>query len=111
MIRARVLGIPHIEHGEITFAVWVQGGGRTPEVVQVSTNEPNSVFVDSHGHDEEVVAAARDEVERWVEFQRRFMDRLYAKLQNEKRQPIQSHVRETGLAGEGRSAAGNGSAD
>src|SRR6185295_8942955 len=57
MIRARVLGIPHVEHGEIVFAVWVQGTDRTPEVVQVSTGEPNNVFVDSHGHDDEVVMA------------------------------------------------------
>src|SRR5437660_12899298 len=79
MSKARVLGIPQIEDGEIVFSVWVQETS-SREVVRVTTREPNAIDVDSHGHTGEVVDAARDEVNRWIGFQQRFMDRLYARL-------------------------------
>ena len=94
MLEARVIGIPHIEDGEVVFAVWVQRSSSSVEVVRVTTPDPDVVYVEAHGHANEVAQVARDEVVRWIEFQRRFMDRLYARLNaDRKHRPSPSHVR------------------
>jgi len=89
-----VIGIPHIEDGEVVFAVWVQRSSSSVEVVRVTTPDPDVVYVEAQGHSNEVAQVARDEVVRWIEFQRRFMDRLYARLNaDRKHRPSPSHVR------------------
>jgi hypothetical protein len=94
MLEARVLGIPHVEDGEVIFAVWVQRSSSSVEVVRVTTPDPDVVYVEAHGHSDEVAEGARAEVVRWIEFQRRFMDRLYARLNTDRnRRPVTSHVR------------------
>jgi hypothetical protein len=94
MLKARVLGIPQAEDGEIVFSVWVQQPS-SAEVVRVTTSDPSAVDVDSHGHTREVADAARDEVIQWIGIQQRFMDRLYARLRgNRDRRAAPSHVRE-----------------
>src|SRR5262245_34667349 len=80
MSKARVLGIPHVEDGEIVFAVWVQLSSSEAEIVRVTTPEPDTFFVETKGHDVEVSDAARDEVKTWIGLQQRFMDRLYSRL-------------------------------
>ena len=95
MFKARVLGIPHIEHDEVVFAVWVQRSSSAAEIVQVTSPDPDTIHVEDTGHTSEVAESARVEVLNWIEFQRRFMDRLYARLGTEgKRRPIPSHIRE-----------------
>jgi hypothetical protein len=94
MSTARVLGIPQVENGEVVFSVWVQQSS-SAEVVRVTTSDPSAVYVDSLGHSIEVADAARDEVIRWIEFQQRFMDRLYARLRADgAKRAAPSHVRE-----------------
>jgi hypothetical protein len=94
MSKARVLGIPHVEDGEIVFAVWVQRPS-SAEIVRVTTTEPDTFYVEMLGHTTEVADLAREEVKDWIGFQQRFMDRLYARLQAApRRKPIQSHVRD-----------------
>jgi hypothetical protein len=91
---ARVLGIPHIEGSEVVFAVWVQGLSTAAEVVRVTTVDPETFDIDKSGMSAEVSDLAREEVARWVDIQRRFMDRLYAKLASDRKQrELPSHVR------------------
>src|SRR6185503_4870273 len=91
----RVLGIPHVEDGEIVFAVWVQSSASAAEIVRVNSPDPETFYVEMQGHTTEVADLARDGVKSWIGQQQRFMDRLYARLQTgAKRKPIQSHVRD-----------------
>jgi hypothetical protein len=95
MSKARVLGIPHVEDGEIVFAVWVQASASAAEIVRVNSPDPDTFDVEMQGHTLEVGDLAREEVKSWIGFQQRFMDRLYARLQTgAKRKPIYSHVRD-----------------
>jgi hypothetical protein len=94
MSKARVLGIPHVEDGEIVFAVWVQRESGDAEIVRVTTPDPDILYVELHGPTTEVADLAREEVKSWIGMQQRFTDRLYARLLTDaKRRPIQSHVR------------------
>src|SRR6266536_905388 len=100
MIKARVLGIPQLENGEIVFAVWVDEHLAGSQMVRVTTPAPDVILVSAAGHTREVAAAARDEVTSWIEMQRRFMDRLYAKLDAEhKRSPLRSSMRPRAISG------------
>ena len=95
MSKARVLGIPHVEDGEIVFAVWVQRSASDAEIVHVTTSDPETFFVETQAHSAEVSDLARDEVKTWIGLQQRFMDRLYARLlARPTRRPIKSHVRD-----------------
>jgi hypothetical protein len=95
MFKARVLGIPQIEGDEVVFAVWVQRSSTAAEIVQVVSPDPETIHVEAPALAEDLADAAHEEVARWVHFQRRFMDRLYARLRSERtRTPIPSHIRQ-----------------
>ncbi len=83
MIKARVLGIPQLEEGEIVFVVWVDERMAGSELVRVTTPARDVILVSPEGHSKEVTAAARDEVIRWIDMQKRFMDRLYSKFDSD----------------------------
>ncbi len=99
MIKARVLGIPQLEEGEIVFVVWVDERMAGSELVRVTTPARDVILVSPEGHSKEVTAAARDEVIRWIDMQKRFMDRLYSKLDSDQpRPPLRSHLRPKAIA-------------
>jgi hypothetical protein len=92
--RARVVGMPRIENGEIVFDVRFEGSDDRTELVRATTKSPGVVVVPFFGHAEEAISAARREVVRWTSERQHLMVSLYARLATERRgETIRSQVR------------------
>jgi hypothetical protein len=94
--RARVVGMPRIEGGEVVFDVRFDGSSGKTELVRATTKSRGVVLIPFFGLAEETIAAARGEVLRWMNDRRHLMDSLYARLAAARRgQAIGSQVRRT----------------
>jgi hypothetical protein len=91
--RARVVGVPRIEQGEIVFDVRLDGADEKTELVRATTRVPGVILVPFFGLAEETISSARGEVMRWTHERRHFMESLYERLAVERRAPaVRSEV-------------------